>query len=42
MLLLSLTELERNHTSVQLEVEDTHLVEPCEVAIAFAKHFHSV
>jgi hypothetical protein len=32
----------KNSTSVLLEVNGTHLVEPCEVAEAFAKHFQSV
>jgi hypothetical protein len=32
----------RNSTSVQLEVDGTHLAEPCNVADAFAKYFQSV
>jgi hypothetical protein len=32
----------RNSTSVQLEVDGTHLAEPYNVADAFAKHFQSV
>jgi hypothetical protein len=31
-----------NSISIQLEVDGTHLAEPCEVADAFAKHFQSV
>lgn len=31
-----------NSTSIQLEVDGTHLVEPCEVADVFTKHFQSV
>jgi hypothetical protein len=32
----------RNSTSIQLEVDGTHLAEPYNVADAFAKHFQSV
>jgi hypothetical protein len=32
----------RNSTSIQLEVDGTHLAEPYKVADAFAKHFQSV
>jgi hypothetical protein len=32
----------RNSTYVQLEVDTKHLIEPCEVADEFSKHFQSV
>jgi hypothetical protein len=32
----------RNPTSIQLEVDGKHLIEPCEVADEFSKHFQSV
>jgi hypothetical protein len=31
-----------NCTSIQLEVGGKHLIEPCEVADEFSKHFQSV
>jgi hypothetical protein len=32
----------RSSTSVHLEVDDTHLLEPCKVAEEFDKHFQLV